>query len=211
MGDGAAGKTSLLISYATRSFPTEYAPTVFDNYSANVDYEDDNGEKKTVSLGLWDTAGQEDYDRLRPLSYPGTDVYLVCFSVVEPSLFANVREKWVPEITHHSPGTPFILVGTQTDLRESPETLERLKRNNLEPVTYAQGAKLAAKLKAVSYLECSALTAEGVDEIFAEAIRVVLNPDSKMKSGSQINISCLSSICCQGSYLNDDTILSGNE
>ena len=51
--------------------------------------------------------------RLRPLSYPQTDVFLVCFSTVSPSSFENVKEKWVPEITHHCPKTPFLLVGTQ--------------------------------------------------------------------------------------------------
>jgi len=73
------------------------------------------------TLGLFDTAGQEDYDRLRPLSYPQTDVFLVCFSVVSPASFENVKEKWVPEITHHCPKTPFLLVGTQSDLRDSSD------------------------------------------------------------------------------------------
>jgi GTPase SAR1 family protein len=45
------------------------------------------------TLGLFDTAGQEDYDRLRPLSYPQTDVFLVCYSVVSPSSYENVKEK----------------------------------------------------------------------------------------------------------------------
>ena len=78
------------------------------------------------TLGLFDTAGQEDYDRLRPLSYPQTDVFLVCFSVVSPSSFENVKEKWVPEITHHCQKTPFLLVGTQIDLRDDAATIEKL-------------------------------------------------------------------------------------
>lgn len=105
VGDGAVGKTCLLISYTTNKFPSEYVPTVFDNYAVTVMI---GGEPYT--LGLFDTAGQEDYDRLRPLSYPQTDVFLVCFSVTSPASFENVREKWVPEIGHHCPKTPFLLV-----------------------------------------------------------------------------------------------------
>ena len=70
-----------------------------------------------MSVSQWDTAGQEDYDRLRPLSYPQTDVFLVCFSVASRSSFENGQAKWLAEVQHHSPGVPLLLVGTKADLR----------------------------------------------------------------------------------------------
>ncbi|KRZ26555.1 DNA replication licensing factor mcm7 [Trichinella pseudospiralis] len=157
VGDGAVGKTCLLISYTTNKFPSEYVPTVFDNYAVTVMI---GGEPYT--LGLFDTAGQEDYDRLRPLSYPQTDVFLVCFSVVSPSSYENVKEKWVPEITHHCAKTPFLLAGTQIDLREDSSVLDKLSKNKQKPITVEQGEKLAKELKAVKYVECSALTQKGL-------------------------------------------------
>ena len=88
VGDAGVGKATLLISYTTNKFPQEYVPTIHDSYAVTVMI---RGEPYT--LGLFDTGGQEDYDRLRPLSYPQTDVFLICFSVVEPTSFVNVREK----------------------------------------------------------------------------------------------------------------------
>jgi len=173
VGDGAVGKTCLLIAYTSNSFPKEYVPTVFDNYSANVKVAD-----KTVALSLWDTAGQEDYDRLRPLSYPQTNIFLLCFSVISETSFKNVKTKWWPEVTHHCP-TKNLLVGTKVDLRDDPSFLESLSEKGLKPVSSEQGEQLAADIKALKYMECSALTQKNLKEVFDFAIKSVLVPKGK--------------------------------
>jgi len=174
VGDGAVGKSCLLISYTTNSFPGEYVPTVFDNYSANVMV-----DGKPVSLGLWDTAGQEDYDRLRPLSYAQTDIFLICFSLVSPTSLENIRNKWVQEISHYCPDTPFIVVGTKLDLRNDPETINKLAAKKMTTVTYEQGSELAKSIGAYAYVENSALTQLQLKNTFDTAIRAVINAPSK--------------------------------
>jgi cell division control protein 42 len=144
VGDGAVGKTSMLMSYSNNEIPTDYVPTVLDNYTCTVSIDD-----VPYTLGLFDTAGQEEYDRLRPIAYPGTDVFLICFSVVSPASFENVKDKWVPELMNHS-NAPKLLVGTQCDLRET--------KYDWKSVTFDQGVKLAKELKLTKYVECSALT-----------------------------------------------------
>ena len=173
VGDGSVGKTCLLISYTTNSFPGEYVPTVFDNYNANAIV-----EGNPVNLGLWDTAGSDEYDTLRPLSYPGTDVFLICFSLFSPESFEHVSTKWYPEIWEHAEYTPIILVGTKLDLRSKPEAIQALRDNNQDPITTQQGKELAQKIGAKKYLECSALTQEGLAKVFEEAVKVILSPSA---------------------------------
>ncbi|UYV78762.1 RhoL [Cordylochernes scorpioides] len=119
VGDGTVGKTCLLIAYTSRSFPAEeYSPTIelaikvdgdgfsFENYSGIMEIDNVN-----VSLALWDTAGQEEYERLRPLSYPMTDAFLLCFSIDNMASYNNIVTKWQPEIKHYCNKAPYILVG----------------------------------------------------------------------------------------------------
>jgi cell division control protein 42 len=120
------------------------------------------------TLGLFDTAGQEDYDRLRPLSYPQTDVFLVCFSVTSPASFENVREKWFPEVHHHCPGVPCLIVGTQVDLREDAAVKDKLAKQRMSPVKKEDGERMAKELGAVKYVECSALTQYKLKDVFDE-------------------------------------------
>eukprot|EP01122_Echinamoeba_exundans_P004876 TRINITY_DN1508_c0_g2_i1.p1 TRINITY_DN1508_c0_g2~~TRINITY_DN1508_c0_g2_i1.p1 ORF type:complete len:194 (+),score=57.60 TRINITY_DN1508_c0_g2_i1:33-614(+) len=176
VGDGAVGKTCLLIAYANNKFPEDYVPTVFDNYVVNLTAGD-----RTIELGLWDTAGQEEYDRLRPLSYANANVFLICFSVVNPTSYENVTAKWYPELMHFCPDVPFILVGTKLDLRGDSGTLEKLRASNQAPITTQKGEELAKKIRAIKYLECSAKTEDGLKTVFDEAVKSVLFTNKRKK------------------------------
>jgi len=176
VGDGSVGKTAMLISYTTNAFPGEYVPTVFDNYSANVMV-----DGKPICLSLWDTAGQDDYDRLRPLSYPMTDVFLLVFAVISPTSLENVTCKWFPELKHYCPTAPIVLVGTKSDLRDDKEILKYLSSKGQSPISYDQGVSKAKEIGAYKYLECSAFTQRGLKTVFDESIRAAINPNGDMK------------------------------
>ena len=178
----------MLISYTTNKFPDEYIPTVFDNYTANVMV-----DGRPVNLQLWDTAGQEDYDRLRPLSYQHTDVFLLCFSVTSPASLENIKTKWLPEIQRYAPGVPFIIVGTKSDTRNDASVMAELAARRQQPITQTRGQQISTELQGFQYLECSALTQEGLKHVFDEAIRCVLiaryqaaSVKKKKKSGCSV-------------------------
>ena len=175
VGDGTVGKTSLVITYATNDFPALYTPTVYESRSVDV-----ATEESRTPIGLCDTSGQEEYDRLRPLLYPDTSVFLICFSLVNPASFENVLLKWYPEVRHFS-DAPLILVGTKLDLRDDGKTIEQLKKSNLVPVTNCDGLKMMENIGAVKYLECSSLTRKGLDAVFVEAVKAISRKKPKRK------------------------------
>ncbi|KAL2845061.1 GTP-binding protein rhoC [Aspergillus pseudoustus] len=171
VGDGGCGKTCLLISYSQGYFPEKYVPTVFENYITQTTHKRSG---KTVELALWDTAGQEEYDRLRPLSYPETDLLFVCFAIDCPASLENVVDKWYPEVLHFCPTTPIILVGLKSDLRNKRTCIELLKTQGLTPVTPEQGETVARRMNA-SYVECSSKEMRGVDGVFQLAVDTVVS------------------------------------
>ncbi|URE46103.1 RHO [Musa troglodytarum] len=184
VGDGAVGKTCMLISYTSNTFPTvtrgssafylDYVPTVFDNFSANVIV-----DGSTVNLGLWDTAGQEDYNRLRPLSYRGADVFLLAFSLTSKASYENIYKKWIPELRHYAPNVPIVLVGTKLDLREDKQFF--IDHPGATSITSAQGEELKKMIGAAVYIECSSKTQQNVKAVFDAAIKVVLCPPKPKK------------------------------
>lgn len=174
VGDGTVGKTTLLLSYITQAFITEYTPTVFDNFSA---IEEVNGE--VINVILWDTAGQDDYAQIRTTCYSSCkyDVFLLCFSVIHKDSFDNIKYKWLPELKQNSPGTPFILVGTKADLRDDSA--------NPNHISQKEGAKRAKDIKATTYVECTSREPASVGKVVMEAVNIVLEADKALKAKNQ--------------------------
>ncbi|KAI7887105.1 hypothetical protein K492DRAFT_173476 [Lichtheimia hyalospora FSU 10163] len=163
VGDGGCGKTSLLNVFTRGYFPQAYEPTVFENYVHDVTLED---TMQTVELSLWDTAGQEGFDRLRALSYQDTHAFLLCFSVDDRDSLDNIPHRWLEEVMEHSPQAKIILVALKCDLRDN----SRIQ----DPILYEEGLAVARSIHAVRYLECSAKHNRGVRECFDQAARVAL-------------------------------------
>lgn len=159
-----------------------------------------------MELSLWDTAGQEEFDRLRSLSYDDTHAIMLCFSVDSPDSLENVESKWVGEIAENCPDVRLVLVALKCDLREQGKDDD--DDGHAEPkrpmIDYKQGLAVAEKIKALRYLgeldwscckefamltciECSAMKNRGVNEAFTEAARVALqvkNVKGDKSSGS---------------------------
>ncbi|VDP80582.1 unnamed protein product [Echinostoma caproni] len=176
VGDGACGKTCLLIVFSKDQFPDVYVPTVFENYVADIEV-----DNKQVELALWDTAGQEDYDRLRPLSYPDTDVILMCYAVDSPDSLANIKEKWAPEVKHFCPNVPIVLVGNKLDTRYDEKVWNELARYDQKPTTVDEAKFIGNQIGAFGHIECSAKTKENVREVFELATRAALSVRRKKR------------------------------
>lgn len=167
VGDGAVGKTSMLLCYTTNTFPTDYMATVFDNYAVNVPISDN----RTVNLSLWDTAGQDEYAQFRPLSYADANGFLVCFSLVDKESFDNVASRWAKELRQNKElkNLPLILVGTKLDLRaKGGRTGGDASSQGI--VTTEMGEKMGKKIGAKAYVECSALTQDNLKKVFDVAV-----------------------------------------
>ncbi|KAI5171891.1 Ras-like protein gene family, member A [Nematocida sp. LUAm3] len=172
IGDGGCGKTCLLIRYISGEFETTYVPTVFDR--KDVEYKDSTSGK-VMHLNIWDTAGQEDFDRVRVLSYGDTDLLLVCFALNTSTSLISVGERWKEEIDHFCRGVPRILVGMKADLR---------KKSDANLITQEKAIEMAKYISAKSYVECSSYTGENVDEVFHQVIDILYNRKrKKQKAG----------------------------
>ncbi|KAF8245645.1 structural basis of promiscuous guanine nucleotide exchange By the T-cell essential Vav1, partial [Wilcoxina mikolae CBS 423.85] len=164
VGAGAVGKSSAIVCYTTNRFPQEYVPTVFENYVINCFLEAPSSTR-CIELSIWDTAGQEEFGRLRPLCYDQTDVVMICFAIDSMDSFSNAQDIFLEEVKRFT-SCPIVLVGLKSDLRE-----ERLKATDKKgyPVSYKQGLAMAKAIGAAAYTECSSLRGTGLQETFKVA------------------------------------------
>ena len=177
VGDSGTGKTCMCIRLVDRVFPEQQSPIVFDNQLFDIVVGHTN-----VSIGLWDTRGTEEFQRLRPLSYPATDVFALSFAVDSRSSFENIESVWVPELRHHCPNVPIILIGTKMDLRDSTHAEHDL-------IPKAECLELANRIAAVEYHECSSFTGVGVDFIMERAADLVIERENAKSEDSNCFLS----------------------
>ncbi|KAK2908801.1 hypothetical protein QQF64_001253 [Cirrhinus molitorella] len=163
VGDCAVGKTALLVRFTSETFPDCYRPTVYENTGVDVFM-----DGIQINLGLWDTAGHDTFRQIRPMSYQQADVVLLCYSVANPTSLNNLRHKWIAEVREYLPKVPVLVVATQTDNRE-------MGPYRANCTTATEGKQVAQEIRAKGYLECSALSNRGVQQVFECAVRTAVN------------------------------------
>lgn len=165
VGDGACGKTCSLYAFAERNLPEKYEPTIFEHFELTLNI---NGNP--LSIDLNDTAGQEDFERLRPLAYPGTDAFIMLYDISNPISLLNIFEKWIPEVRAYSTTVPIVLAGNKSDLRNDQNKISELQARGMTMTTFDEAMQQAKESKEfVSCLEYSAMTNLKVKEVFMAA------------------------------------------
>jgi Ras family protein A len=144
---------------------------------------------------VWDTAGQEEYEKLRPLTYKDSDIIILCYSIDSQDSYYNIIEKWYPELRYYCPTVPVVLVGNKKDIRDdskklnakkSPSNFFNLAKNELF-VDSIEGEHLCKRIKANHFLECSVRTGENVKEVFDYAGLIVEMNSKLIKENNKIN------------------------
>ncbi|AWP09640.1 Calcium channel voltage-dependent beta 3a [Scophthalmus maximus] len=168
---GVESIQSINLQQAKCQDPQTYVPTVFENYTACLEL-----EEQRVELSLWDTSGSPYYDNVRPLCYSDSDAVLLCFDISRPDTMDSSLKKWKTEILDFCPSTRILLIGCKIDLRTDVCTLMELSNQKQTPITYEQGSAMAKQLGAEAYLECSAFTSEkSIHSVFRTAAMACIN------------------------------------
>lgn len=152
IGSGQAGKTSILLRLIDDTFNKDCEPTIFENKMITIVV-----EQIPISLHIWDTAGQEDFNSIIPLTYESTEIAIICYSVDDSYSYEAITEKWENEVRYYSENVEIVLVATKTDLRSD---------GRVSCLENEDGKRLAKQISAIAFFECSAKDSIGVLEIF---------------------------------------------
>lgn len=178
------GKTCMLLSYVEGQCPDEYVPSIVDVSDMRK-----NMDTTPCLLNFYESQGSEDYARFRPDVYNLAHVIVCVFSVEYMSSYEALQNDLLIELQNSAPNTPILLVASKIDLRESPESIERMRAKfGHGPLTYEDGIALSEKLHAIKYYEICSKKLQGVNEVFDDAIRAALaaRRSTKRKGGCEI-------------------------
>ena len=194
IGAPESGKTSLLTSYTKNVFPQQYVPSVYENYTAQVDNFLYEGTKRNINL-IISTAtvddetptakNEEEYE-------PQSDVVIIVCAIDSPESFKKAEKDLIPRAKTELPGKPVIIVGTKTDLR--------MAAKNDHLVTLKEGMKLAKRAGIQNYVECSAKELGSVKAVFGEVLKEHFKNDTKTrkKTAHRTRSTCFGAMCLKG-------------
>jgi small GTP-binding protein len=171
VGDSGCGKTSLFASYIRGSFPSTYEPTIFENHRMFVQ---SSSTGKIISADLWDTAGQEEYERLRRLSYQDADIVIVAYALDAPESLLNIHEVWAPEVMTYAPQAKIILVGLKEDIQP-------------HKVSPQNAYSVAKNIGATAHLACSSMLMHNVNPLFDCVFNTAYNNSILMANNAIYN------------------------
>lgn len=157
VGDSGVGKTCLVESYTSGSFPRSYIPTILDVYSALVNVGDDS-----ITLRIFDLSGLKENVNYRKEIMKNCDVVILCYAMTSVQSLQSIENYWISEIEEIQSPIQVVLAGTQSDLLN-------FKKHEFEPIEF-KAKELGKKLGIESCLECSSLTQNGVKNVFDQAI-----------------------------------------
>jgi len=184
VGDSGVGKTTLLSSYRKGAFHDNLQEgqhtQVLEGFTKPVVV----NEKEYICL-LWDTIGSPDFDRLRPLSYPKTDCFVICFAINDKQSFNNLKEIWIPEILAHTPEIPFIFASTKMDVKETETEL----------ITPEEISALVESTEAYECVECDSKDMDSILNVFKASVKAIFAHEEKLKAIKDANSQSFCVIC----------------
>jgi len=188
LGDAGIGKSLLLTTFTIpHRVNRTQTKQLFADYTTTITV-----DAKTFELSIWDTNSSKEYEHIRPLNFAHTAIFLLCFSITSPQSIDNIQLKWDQEIKKYF-GTKDkepakLLVGLQSDLRElessSFSSSSLREKGDKRCVSREQAMQLARDIGAVSYVECSSLTGDGIEDVFLAAVNAVIYPQLSASSTS---------------------------